>query len=520
MKAKAVKWVPAAIVLLAALVLLCLNATRSGLWYDEGVEYFYSSVVSGPVPGWSETQNMYERITETFQPPLYNVLMHLWLLAFDSEFGFRLAGILTTLAGGIGLFLAFRKMTDPLWAAAGTAAYLFTGQVMEYALECAEYNLVLCFLCWTLFFFVKAFLEKGTGSLAGFFLCACLSVYSQYGAAFAVVPLYLALMIRMWKDGTKRKQMLLFSGGAVLLAIPLVIFFLIPQIQHQGTMEVSHSPVFFHGGPLRDFVWEFWHLLCRAAGGEIGGAIWILFLTGAAAAALLMPRGRMKSLLLCLLAVCACIWVVLFAAVACSFYGYNVWDGTLGTENMSGRYVLFYLPLLLLFGIGGTFLLAREIGKRSTRTRRIALALAVLLLVPYCGSGIRMMTRMEPKDQVREAETAWMAEKAYEKRTIVHSHSEVIFVYYLMHDPAWKEEYLQQLVTSGDWMNFTSAGEVISRLSDTGIFEENEFYYLGTSSNFVGSYSEFLAAFRQMGYETEEIYQGKGVLVRCTRTDA
>ena len=227
MKAKAVKWVPAAIVLLAALVLLCLNATRSGLWYDEGVEYFYSSVVSGPVPGWSETQNMYERITETFQPPLYNVLMHLWLLAFDSEFGFRLAGILTTLAGGIGLFLAFRKMTDPLWAAAGTATYLFTGQVMEYALECAEYNLVLCFLCWTLFFFVKAFLEKGTGSLAGFFLCACLSVYSQYGAAFAVVPLYLALMIRMWKDGTKRKQMLLFSGGAVLLAIPLVIFFLI-----------------------------------------------------------------------------------------------------------------------------------------------------------------------------------------------------------------------------------------------------------------------------------------------------
>ena len=111
LKSKPTQWLLLAGMLLLILVLFCLNATRSALWYDESIEYYYSKVASGPVPGGRATASMYERITETYQPPLYNWLMHLWLMAFDSEFGFRLAGILTTIIGGIGLFLAMKKLT-------------------------------------------------------------------------------------------------------------------------------------------------------------------------------------------------------------------------------------------------------------------------------------------------------------------------------------------------------------------------------------------------------------------------
>ena len=138
LKSKPSQWLPVAGMLLLILVLFCLNATRSALWYDESIEYYYSKVASGPVPGGRATTSMYERITETYQPPLYNWLMHLWLMVFDSEFGFRLAGILTTIIGGIGLFLAMKKLTGYQYALFGTAAYLLTGRVADYALECAE----------------------------------------------------------------------------------------------------------------------------------------------------------------------------------------------------------------------------------------------------------------------------------------------------------------------------------------------------------------------------------------------
>ena len=181
------KYIWVVLVFLAVFILLCLNATRSGLWYDESIEYYFSRVSSGPVPGSRDSGSMYERIVETFQPPLYNWLMFLWLSFFDSEFGFRLAGILTTVLGGIGFFLALKKVTETRWAAIGSAVYLLTGRILIYALECAEYNLMLCLLCWTLCFFVYALLEKKTYQIIGFFLMACLSVYSQYGAVFVIL---------------------------------------------------------------------------------------------------------------------------------------------------------------------------------------------------------------------------------------------------------------------------------------------------------------------------------------------
>lgn len=57
-----------------------MKMTNSALWYDEAIEYFYSKIMIGKVPGGFDTQNMYERITSTFQPPLYNVFMNIWLL--------------------------------------------------------------------------------------------------------------------------------------------------------------------------------------------------------------------------------------------------------------------------------------------------------------------------------------------------------------------------------------------------------------------------------------------------------
>lgn len=517
-KASFGKWFPPFVVLLAVLVLLCLNATNSGLWYDEAIEYYYSRVASGPVPGGSPTLNMYERITETYQPPLYNWLMHLWLLAFDSEFGFRLGGILATILGGAGMFLALKKVTSPCWAATGAAAYLLTGHILIYALECGEYNLMLCFLCWTLFFFLDALLEEKRKPLGGFFICACLSVYSQYGAAFLILPLYLALLLHFLKQKKLLREFLLFSFLTLLAAIPLVSLFLIPQLGNQGTTEISHFPVFRKGSLAVDFVYEIYLFLKTASGGRTAGLLIALLFGCAAAAVFPSPEEKSRSVLRCLLGVAAVTWIVFYAAVACSFYGYNAWDGPLGTYNLNGRYVLFYLPLLILFTFCGLFRMLRLVREKWNGTVcSVCLALILIALVIYSASGIGLMRREGLKDDVREVEIIWIASDAPAETTLVHSRSDAMFQFYLTHDPRYQEEMQDHLITSGRWMVYTDAEEIIEKLSPTGVFEADPCYLIATNSDFMGSYHEYLAAFERMGYSAEPIYEGVSSLLRFSK---
>ena len=90
----------------AILVIYLLRATASGLWFDESIEFYFSRTLRGPVPGARGNNSLYDRILLTYQPPLYNWLMYVWLLIYDSEFWFRLAGVLVTLIGGAGICAA------------------------------------------------------------------------------------------------------------------------------------------------------------------------------------------------------------------------------------------------------------------------------------------------------------------------------------------------------------------------------------------------------------------------------
>ena len=90
--------------------------TKSGLWYDEGIEYFYSKYL-GVLPEGVQVNaegktNMYMRICSTFQPPLYNVLMYFWLLLFNGVNSFRFIGVLFTFIGALGFFKTIKLLSN------------------------------------------------------------------------------------------------------------------------------------------------------------------------------------------------------------------------------------------------------------------------------------------------------------------------------------------------------------------------------------------------------------------------
>ena len=450
------KWALLSVVLIAVLIALLTQATKTGLWYDEAIEYYYSKYASGIVPGGGSTQTMYERICSTYQPPLYNWLMHIWLQIGDSEFWFRLAGILTSLAGGIGFFLAAEKLSNGRWAAVGTGCYLLTQGIATYTLQCAEYNLMLCMLCWTFFFYIAAIKEEKNSLLAGFFLFACLSVYSQYGSAFIILPLYLSLCIHFVRNKRKIRELLILSLATAVAAVLLVVFFLLPQIRVQGTDSVPHTPVFAWQNGFVDFFLSLKDqiFLLYGSGGQGNWIIMPILGMAAVLTGLALIKSSQKKILRLLLWVCLLSWILYYIAIACSFYGYNNYIGTLGTNNIEKRYGLFLIPggtLLLLAGVY-SFIHGNPERLSGTTKKGLACILAGFGIV-YCAMGVRVMTLIMPRDDMREAAKTWYQLQAYDARTLVDGWSDPIFQFYLTHDEAYSEVYQKQIVSQPNISN-------------------------------------------------------------------
>ena len=73
-------------VLLVYLLMALYKLTDTPLWYDEMIEFYYSKYLTGQIRGVSLCSNLYERLqTNSFQPPLYNLIMHVWLLFGETE---------------------------------------------------------------------------------------------------------------------------------------------------------------------------------------------------------------------------------------------------------------------------------------------------------------------------------------------------------------------------------------------------------------------------------------------------
>ena len=244
--------------MLACFAVFVFNLTRSPLWYDEAIEYWFSKVANGHTPGWRMYTSMYERICSTYQPPLYNWLMYCWLLIFDSEFGFRLLGALIMTIGCAGIYGIVQSVTNSKrWSVGVTILYALIPRTVYYAQECAEYYLMLCFVIWMLYFFFKCIRSISVSNLVGFYVCACLSVCSQYGAAFVVAGLWIPLTIVTAKKKNRKlniSQITLTFISLFAVALPLYIWFLHPQIQRQhAPLASGHIPSFWKN-PFFDFL--------------------------------------------------------------------------------------------------------------------------------------------------------------------------------------------------------------------------------------------------------------------------
>lgn len=510
------EWLFVCLVFLAMSLFYFSHLTTSGLWYDEAIEFFYSKYMTGTLPvGRPLTENMYERICATYQPPLYNVLMYFWLLLFDSEVAFRLAGVLTTFIGALGFYCALKKIANSKWGLVGVCVYLSAYSIRYYALECAEYNLLLCMECWMLYFFICCLSDDLPHArkrvLIGFYLFAVLSVYSQYGSAFLIVALFLTLCYTYVKrkDYVSLRWLLGLGFVTILVAIvPLWIWFIQIQIQKQGSAMANHHPIF-----VRNVLYSLVKSFCNSVSwifsmsvitkGKLSFVMNSIVAFMGICSICSFFRGKRDVLAVCVMACIFC-FMAFFIASACSFYAYNSWDGRYGCMNIidGGRYILFFAPMLILTLMTGMYMFYQNIAfKMRNLMMCVAIGISMFFYVQL------WVSHSEVKNDVREATKAWMEAGGYRSHTLVQEWAAGTFHFYFQHSPVYNQETLAKIITTDSRMRAKDKEAMMTYLMQIDVFKYSELYYVGNkwSPASPGNLEMVKDIFIQKGFDVETL---------------
>lgn len=500
-------------------VVLIYHLTYSGLWYDESIEYWFSKSIKGNVPGGRWYDSMYERICSTWQPPLYNILMYLWLHLWDTEFGFRFFGVLVTLIGCIGVYATIKCVTkSDVWSAMATCLYGASYTVVYYTLECAEYYLVMCFVVWSVYFFIQSITTEKTQSLIGFYLCACLAVYSQYGAAFVIAGLYFALLLKVIKEKNikmLRKHLLFSAVVLIFFVLPLLYFFLLPQMQVKVVTDANnHIPdinkniIFdFFEGMYRTFEFSFQPVNMPEALGVIMG---ILFLSIVVITGITIHKSEEYKGYRYLYYANIVTWLGYWLAVKFKFYAYTPYGSGFGKRWGVPLTPLWFLSLIILI-----YIWVEVLQKKKGTLYKPAKQFIVIIYILYFAINIFGVHDGWKKDSMREITDVWYKEKLYKKETLVNQYSDANFQFYLVHDARYKETHQENIRDLGFWSRNTEGQKLYEEMNKLlGTDWSEEYYYIGPNNEHL---TQIVMLFSRQGYGVETIYSeenGKSILLR------
>ena len=480
----------------------CHRLTMSALWFDEAIEYWYSKVLTGPLP-FSQTANMYERIVTTLQPPLYNVLLWFWLRVSDTEWWFRFFGVCAGLAGMAALHRTVRRYTGKTWFAAATvcgAAFVY--RMSFYWQEAAEYCLLLASLFWTVCAWFRLFEEPSRKHIALFLLSAIVPVYSQYGAAFPVAALALTAFFAM-RDARRTLELCAGYAAALICAgLPLWFLFLKKQLPMQRGGSFAGTSITFHDGFFRDSLRNLmtvfrWNMAPDYSGMSARLLLGVILL--AALAVLIWGRRPARAFVLANVLT----WLFYYFAVKAGIYADMSYGG------FGNRYNLFFIPLWIPLGAVLLWECVRILAEEPFLDKRgvPVLVLGAALCFIGCSCVLSWNTRLSKnwiKDDIREAVYRWYDAGGPDETTLVYYAANGGFAYYVRMTPGYTAD-TENRVTYMDWYEARSGDEYHAYFDGLyGTDWPDTLYIVSDHNN--DDLNTMLHEFREAGYDVEELY--------------
>lgn len=481
------------IVFVFFLFMMLFRLTYSALWGDEWVEYRYSqaSIMDGL---------LYRRIIGTYQPPLYNFIMHFWLKVSQNILWFRLFNVVL----GCFVFWFVRATLKTLFnykvALISLTVLACTYQWIMVTQECSEYALMLFGLFGALMFYVKCLDEFSYFRMGGFILFCICAIYSQYGAVFVALPLLALFFFRYILDKNVAKNRKLIISGSYLFSLaafglPLYFFFLKLQMESNAisdnnlpfSPEMLYDLPFQFGKTLLYFFdlhkEDFWLYLFEVLG--------ILLLVMAVRALICNKPGWIKSsLIICLLFA----YVAHFLLVKLHIYAMVHPDESAGFAT---RYSYFFIPLLCVTLPIIICTQLEDIRKLNIYVRYTSYTL--LLCVVILSFGNTLENWHKTWDNVFEK--IWMENEGWKDTTILFGKPEWGYEYYITHDKAYQEGYLDNTV----------------KIEDIDIDNLPDRFWTWRLNWMGESYPETIDKVKEQGYTVVVYgdYGGKGQLAFC-----
>ena len=500
-------------VLLVFLLMSLYKLTDTPLWYDEMIEFYYSKYLTGQIRGVSLCSNLYERLqTNSFQPPLYNLVMHVWLLFGESEWWFRFSGVVFGVLGMLGLYACVRELAG--WQAAALSVFVssFIYELSYYVKEAAEYNMMLMLLYWLLYLYFRTLRNLTLKNIIWFTAVSVVLLYTQYGAVLGILPLAVSLFVRAWRQRESRKLCvkvaLIYIAAGAVFGLPL--YFLLFRIQMEMNQSVNYYTVAFEKN---NILYDFFKTLLTTAQWLFTESktrfepVFGLALPAAALIAVLSVRFRKNREFNDFLASCIAIWLIYYALVRSGIYAYG---------DFGNRYSLFLLPVWSVL----TVCLANEafglLKLLKVSWKRLAyqgaLGAFLLVLLGYCAYGFYRISIFDVKSDTRSVVRIWYEEEGYESPTYVVFGEAPSFTYYLTHDDRFREEYWDNILFEYENVeDVYDPQEYWEFFSDAWDGQPPEHFYLS-----IGHENTLTEALRERGYTLEEKFLTNTILFEVT----
>ena len=317
---------------------------HSALWSDEWIEYYYSQKSL-------RTGDMYRAIVSTFQPPLYNIVMHFWLKISQSLLWFRLFNVVLGFISGIFIYKTIQLLYTKRTAIISVSILAVCYQWVYCIQECSEYSLMLTCLSVSIYFYISCSVEFRLYPFLGFILFSVLAIYSQYGSVFVTIPLLALFFFKTVFDTQVQKKrkvfiLLTYIFSLAVFALPLYLFFLKNQLDNNA---IADNTTVFGADVIRDFPFVFGRIigyLFNADQGEIWPIVLSVFSVIVLALCLLIVANRKvewpkKSII-----------IVLLSGYALHFFLVQMHIYAMAHPGKSAgffeRYSYFYIPLCIV----------------------------------------------------------------------------------------------------------------------------------------------------------------------------
>lgn len=414
---------------------MVFQLTHSALWGDEWVEYEYSQE---PI----RTGEWYQGVISTFQPPLYNFVMHFWLKVSKSILWFRFYNVVLGMIAGAFLYLTVKKLSNKYVGMVSVVVLAACYQWVYCIQECSEYATMLFFLFIGIWAYVECCETFKYWKMAIFILANVGAIYSQYGSVFVSLPLLLVFYLGVFfsKESTIKKKIIVtvsYLISLLVFALPLYIFFLKQQMEHN---EISSHMVSLTFDLCKDIIFNlgrmiiyFFNLKASGAWEWLGGALTIMLMVMSVYLLVKEKLGWIKNSLI------ITTWIGYFI----HFFLVQMHIYAMAHPNQSGgfyeRYSYFYIPILAVV-LPIIFYEMYNSGKDWQKKTLVFMGGAGILCL-----FLSFYTLLGNWDKAKDDQFAeiWIENRGWEDTTYLVGAAPYGFYYYVKQSEAYKEGYFK-----------------------------------------------------------------------------